>query len=350
VVSLAVVVYLIGIGSWRYAVIGDEYSFYSVARSIVEDQSIFQVGNNLFNGQAVYGAHPYFSSLLQAISMLLLGTANFGWRFSSLYLCALSAGFFYFFFKTFLSQRVAFVAAALLAVSHYLINFSKIGYNNLQALFMMSVALWMAGRALSSQRPVAFNLLGMAMGACLYVYPAALYALPLPVLLMLFYMPPTSRAALRRWSMMIASFSLTMLPLLFQPGYWQAKIAGTIFYNPDIIGSTAESLFHVGSNLLYTLFSFVYIPEESHFVVSSYVDPLTAIFLPIGLALILRWLRKERFAAFAAVAFIIEALLIGVSHDRPYPTATRMFMLLPWMALFGALGLCWVVDRARLVM
>jgi hypothetical protein len=185
------------------------------------------------------------------------------------------------------------------------------------------------------------------MGICLYVYPAAFYVLPLPILLLLFYLPPTSRKVLRYWLRMIAGFCLLLLPLLFQSEYWKVKIAGTLFYTPEIARTSGRLLTHFSSNLLYTFFSYVYIPEESHFVVSSYVDPLTTIFLPIGIALILRLAPKQRFAAFIVSAFVFESFLVGATHDRFFPPNTRMFLLLPWFFLFAAMGIVWTIKQVR---
>jgi hypothetical protein len=347
VVSLAVVLYTLRINSWLFSTVGDEYIFYTSAKYIVEDQSLLGIGSKLFKGNEVYGAHPYFSSVLQAISMWLLGTENFGWRFSSPYLAALSLPFFYAFFKGFLSKRTALIMTLLMAMSHYLINFGKIGYNNLQALTIMSVVLWAAGEAIRKKRTMVFFGLGMAMAACFYVYPAALYVLPLPVLLLLFYNPPFSRPSFKLWIYMVAGFMLLFLPLLFQLDYWESKVAGTLFFTPDIVSSAKSVLYHFGSNLLYTWSSYVYIVEESHFVVSSYLDPVTAIFLPIGLALTLRSVRKSRFAIFLLLAFILECFLVGATHDRRFPSTTRMFLLLPWFAIFASMGIGWVVEQAQ---
>lgn len=347
VFSLAVVLYTLKINSWLFSTIGDEYSFYFSARFIAEDQSLLEIGSNLFKGNEVYGSHPYFSSFLQAVSMWLLGSDNFGWRFSSIYLGALSIPFFYGFFKGFLSKRSALIMTLLLAVSQYLMNFGKIGYNNLQALTIMSIVLWAAGQAIRKRQSTVFFGLGMAIAACFYVYPVALYVLPLPVLLLLFYIPPFSRPSFRLWVYMVAGFMLLFLPLLFQQEYWQSKVAGTLFFTPEIVSSAQSLLYHFGSNLLYTWFSYVYIVEESHYVVSSYLDPVTAIFLPIGLSLTLRAVRKSRFAIFLFIAFILECFLVGATHDRRFPPTTRMFLLLPWFAIFSAMGIGWVVDQAQ---
>jgi 4-amino-4-deoxy-L-arabinose transferase-like glycosyltransferase len=349
IVSLALVLYTFNINAWWFSVVGDEFTFFTVAREIAEKQSLSFIGSQLFIGQTVYGAHPYFSSLLQAIPMKLFGSHNLGWHLSSLYLSAVAVGLFYLFFKTFVSGRVALIAAFFLAVSHYIMAFGKIGYNNLQALFAMSLALCVAAWAMRTKRSIAFVMLGLACGLCFYVYPAALYALPVVGLLLLFYFPPASRLALRRWSVLAMSLFMLVFPLFLQPGYWQAKVAGTLLYNPQVVRSTSTIIAHFATNLAYSFFSFVYVPEESHFVTVSYLDPLTAVFAFIGIACLLRWGWRERFTKFLLVGFAVLLFLVGASHDRTFPPTTRMFLLLPWFALIAAFGLTWLVERGKQV-
>jgi hypothetical protein len=196
-----------------------------------------------------------------------------------------------------------------------------------------------------SRRPLAFALLGTGIGFCFYVYPAALYIVPLPILLLLVYLPPVSRAAIGRWAVMVLSALILVIPLLVQPGYWQAKIAGTIFYNPEITQTALDTARHFARNFLYAALSHLYAPHETHFVVVSYVDPLTAAFTWIGLACFIRLACRERFAVFALLSFGALLFLAGASHDREFPTSTRMFLLLPWYALFAAAGLTWLLAE-----
>jgi len=348
-IFLAEIVFTIQINSWIYSTVGDEFSFWNYVVDPIQKQSFNEIGAHLFYGSAVYGTHPYFSSLIQAVSMALLGTNSFGWRFSSLFLAAVSIGFFYLFFKNFVSKRVALIIAALLAVSGYLMNFGKIGYNNLQALFVMGLILWASGFALRYGRSLGFFILGLCMGLAFYVYPAALYILPIPVIFLLFYLPPKDLQALKRWGAMLGGMLLLVCPLFFQPDYWLAKVAGTVFYNPSVTQSAGDFAFHIGSNFLYSLFSYVYSLDQSHFVYTSYVDLFTSIFVPIGMVLLVKKLKGDRFSLFVLVTFLIELFLVGVSHDRTDPPTTRMFLMLPWFFFFAALGMDWIARTfARL--
>ncbi len=349
IATLALVLYSVNMNAWWLSAIGDEYSFWSYAREIAEKQRLSFIGASLFNGQAVYGAHPYLSSLIQALFMKLFGSDGFGWRISNSCLSAAAVLFFYLFARTFVTRRTALMAALFLAISHYIMSFGKIGYNNLQALFAETLVLAAAAWAVRTRRLLAFALLGAGLGFCFYVYPAALYVLPLPVLLLLFYVPPVSRAAIGRWAVTAISAIILVIPLLAQPGYWQAKIAGTLFYNPEITQTALGIAAHFSRNFLYAALSHLYAPHETHFVVVSYVDPLTAALAWIGIACFLWLAVRERFAAFFVIGFAALLFLVGASHDRQFPTATRMFLLLPWYALFAAAGLTWLLSGLQSV-
>lgn len=345
IVSLALVLYTVNINSWWFSVIGDEYSFYNYAREIAERQSAEFIGSRLFRGLAVYGAHPYFSSLLQAISMKLLGLNNFGWRFSSLYLSAVAIGFLYVFFETFVARRAALLAAFLLAVSHYIMAFGKIGYNNLQALWAMSLVVAAAAWATRTRQPTAFAWVGLACGVCFYVYPAALYAWLPAGLLLLVYTPPVSRQMARCWATAGVSALALIFPLFLQPDYWQAKVAGTLYYNPALVQTWPNLAHHVTSNLLYAFFSFAYVPAESHFVTAAYLDPLSGALALIGMALLFRWAGRKRFALFWVIGLAALLFFVGASHDRTHPPNTRMFLFLPWWTLAAAVGLNWLWEQ-----
>ncbi|MBN1145670.1 MAG: glycosyltransferase family 39 protein [Anaerolineales bacterium] len=344
IVNAALVLFLLNINRWTFSVIGDDYGFYMKALEIARTQNLSQIISSLFDANGVYGSHPYFSSLLQAISMKLLGTGSFGWRFSSLYLSAVSILFFYLFYKSFIPRGAALLSAVFLAASSYIMSFGKVGYNNLQALFAMSVVLAAAAWAIKTKKLLAFVVLGLGLGFCLYVYPAALYVTPLPVLLLLFYDPPLSRRAVFRWLAMVGSFGLLLWPLLFQPNFWTSKLPGLFINNPEIVGNH-QVIEHLVSNLLTSFFSFLFISAETHFVAAAYMDPLSAVLVFLGLVYFIKRMRQERFFAFFLLGLLVLLLLVGASHDRRFPPTTRMFLLLPWFALLAAVGLQWFVEN-----
>ncbi|HAE58374.1 MAG TPA: hypothetical protein DCG54_02415 [Anaerolineae bacterium] len=334
------------IDAWEYVVIGDEYAFYKEIRNILENRTAWELVNATFNGTFVYGSHPYFSSYIHNLFMKLFDNQNFGWRFSNPVVVASSLSFFYYSFKHFIPRQHAFVVVIFLGFSHYLISFSKIGYNNLQALFGLGLILAVFTWALKSGRNVAFAFLGLAMGLCFYLYPAALYIVPLPIFGLLIFAPPVSKDRLKQWSWILVSMLLLIYPLFYQPQYWQEKLAGTLLHI-NFASAGQSPLANIINNFFYAFFSYLYTIEETHFVSTSFADPLSSTFIVFGMATLigLAW-KKNRSALFLGGSFLFFVVVVGASHGRQFPPTTRMFMLLPWYGLFCAYGIEWVMEKA----
>jgi hypothetical protein len=347
IVLLAISLGMLHFNSWWFTLIGDEAPFWRVAREIVQHPSVRDIGSHLFLLEGgVFGSTPYVSSLIQAVGMLIAGANNFGWKFSNIYLSAFAIVFLFRFYRTFAGKSVAVLACLFLAGSHYLMSFAKIGYSSLHAYLAMALVLGASAWAVRTRRPFAFTCVGFAMASCLYLYPAALYVLPLPVLLLFIYDPPKSPPAISRWANLLVAF-LIPFPWLLQPGFLLRLPPGVFVADPDAMQSASHVFFHVASSLSHATLSTLYSPGENHFVGISYTDPLTAAWIVIGFAVTLPHVRENRFARFLILGWITLLLLVGGSHEGTYPRTTRMFLLLPWFALLAAIGLSWIAERAR---
>lgn len=343
VVSLALVLLSFNLNAWWLSVQGDEYEFFVSAQRLVQ-KSWLAAGDRLFDGTGAYSTHPMFSSIIQAAFMALLGVNNFGWRFGGLYLAALSLPFYYGFFRAFVAERYALLMALWLGSAYYLMTFGKIGYNNLQALFALGLVLWAGARAARGGGAVAFVGLGAALGLCFYVYPAALYVTPVPVLLLLLYAPPWAPGAARRWAALLLTVGLIIFPLLLQPDYWWSKAAGTL-YNPALAGVKRDLGAEVASNFGYAALAPLYLIEETHFLTVSQVDPLSGGLAVLGVAAALAGARRQRFTVFLLLSWLGLLFLAGATHGRQYPPNTRMFLLLPWVGALAILGLAWLAEQ-----
>lgn len=345
-VLLALVVFTLFLNAWNFVIIGDEYAFYDTGRGIAFDTSLFDIGKSIFDGTKVYGSHPYLSSVLMAPSFRFFDTFNFGWRYASIFASAVSVFFFYYFFRAFLASWVAFVAAFLIAVSHYLMAFSRIGYNNTQSLLALGLTLAAATWAIKTQRRFAFVTMGLALSFCLYTFPAALFVLPVAIWLLLIYYPPRSRVAITNWAITLGTWFVFLVPLLFQPTYWSTKIEqGSVLYRAGQIPNTQALIARFITQFGYSFYSFLFIPSESHYVRMSYVDGITGAFVLVGLAVILWRVRADKFAFFTLTGFAMLLFLVGATHGTNYPPNTRMFLLVPWFCLIAAVGLQWLVSR-----
>jgi hypothetical protein len=348
IVLAFVCLYTWRINAWWFALVGDEYRNFEIAAGIVQQQDRSYVASHLFQLEGgLEGLDPYACSLVQAAAMRVLGVDSFGWRFSSLYLAAISLPFFHRFLRTFLTRRGALAATVCLGASHYVIAFGKIGYDKFQAYFAIAVLFASAAFAIRTRRTIAFVATGLAAGLCFYVYPAALYVIPLPGFLLLFYAPPRDRETALRWAVTALAAVLTMFPLPFQPTYFEGKRPGTVYYNPELVASASRLVHHFWTNSIYAVFSPLLLAGEDHFVTSSYLDPLTGLFFLIGLASAVWLARRDRFAAFLLLSLGWLLFWAGTTHDRAYPPTTRMFLLLPIFVPLAVLGMDRVLGLAR---
>lgn len=63
-----------GLTNWYYSFIGDEYSFFELAKGIAQGTQKI----NLLSQKGVYDYHPVLDSFYQAQIMKILGANNFG--------------------------------------------------------------------------------------------------------------------------------------------------------------------------------------------------------------------------------------------------------------------------------
>jgi hypothetical protein len=345
VFSLGLILFSINVNAWWMSVVGDEYGFYDSARAIADDFNLSVIAPRLFDEQGVFGFNPYLASVIQGVFLKLFGTQGFGWRFSNIYLIALSLPLFYIFLKSFVDRRIALLACFLLACSHYLINFSNIGYVNLQALFLLSASLAAAAWAARSGQTAAFAFCGVVLAMNFYVYGVAIVSIPLALLLLLCCAPPFSRAALRSWAVLAVGFGILFFPLYFQPEYWTMGFGFTVFGYTEGNPSASGLFQFLSYRVLLSWFSYLFSSNESHFVSVSFVDGITAALTGIGCFVILYRIRKNRFPAFFLLGWIGLLTVAGIIGSPDRPSTTRMFMLLPWWTTAAAFGLWWIRER-----
>ncbi len=342
---LAILLFTLGHNTWWSSLVGDEYSQFELDYSLAQKQDLVWFGNNLFSAKGNFGTTPMLATYIQVFFMKIFGANGFGWRFSNAYLCAVGAVLFYYFLRKFLHERIALTTAAFLASSEYLISLGKVGYTNLQAFFAAALVLALAAWAVQSKSKLAFCLLGSSLAFCCYIFPAALYVLPLPILFLCLFYPPKTREALTHWGIMLTALGMLVYPLFRQPEYWIEKVPGTILANPNAVESAGAVANHILSNVFYAFFSFLYVQRETHFVAVSYSDPLTGMLILIGFFFLLYQLRKNRFLIFWMAGFLFLLLTVGASHGYSFPPTTRMFLMLPWWMVFAAVGLEYLLAQ-----
>lgn len=339
--ALALILGAHNMNAWWFAVVGDEYGYYDLARDVALHMPLTTALGNLLDSNWSFGSYPFGSTFIQATFMRLFGTGNFGWRIGSIGTAALSLPLLAVFYGGFMRRGVAVAALAFLASSHYLMSFGKIGYDNLQALLAMALVLAAATWSIRSRTRSAAAGLGIAVGLCFYVFPGALFAPLIGALLVLCMDRPYDRGALRRWALAGGVALAAAAPMLAQATFWSEQRVGMLRHNSALTAAAAPGWRDVAHNVLYALATPFYTVDESHFVAVGHLDPLTAGFMALGVACAIGIARRDGFARFLLLAYAVSAVLVGALHGKATPPNTRMFLLLPWYAAFAAIGLAW---------
>jgi 4-amino-4-deoxy-L-arabinose transferase-like glycosyltransferase len=105
--------------------------------------------------------------------MRVAGADLYGLRLSSVLIGVLSVLLLYALAREFVGRRVAFVAAALFAVAHVSIQFSRMGIHYIHAPFVALLTLWMLVRALRKNSARASVLAGVGLSLSVQVYFSA---------------------------------------------------------------------------------------------------------------------------------------------------------------------------------
>jgi hypothetical protein len=332
--GLAFLVYAGGLWSWRYAVVGDEYSFLITARDILAGTTRLDP----LSPRGIYNYHPVLTSFYQAFFMHLLGVDSYGWRVSSL-LAVLGAALpIALVARTLASRQVMLTATALYLSSHYLMGFSMIGYNNTQAMLPFWWAIACLLVAIRRESLLGMFLAGLCGGLAFYSFGLArLVVVPLG-LVGICYLPRFWRKKALFLTLAI-TFAATVFPVFLDPVAWQRMGRDTIFYYSEVTTTVEGRVLQFGQNLAYSLFSSFYSNGNSHFVYGAHVDPVTSSLLFLGLiALLAAWRSWRGFLFLTAGVFLMIAL-VGATHQYAYPPNTRMFFLLPFYVLLAGLGL-----------
>ena len=107
------------------------------------------------------------------------------------------------------------------------------------------------------------------------------------------------------YSQTILGLFLVFIPILFQPAYYDNMLLGTFVGSKVWVYLGASLPEHFASNLIYSLIGHLVSFRESHYVVSSYLDPLSGAFVVPGILLAIANLRTNRFMKFLVISFFL---------------------------------------------
>lgn len=343
--------------------IGDEGSFWTAARDIATgsfDPPVFASGVYTF---------PVLSSIGQAWTLKLFGIDLWGWRFGSVLAGALTVFPLYLLGRDAFNRKVAIASSIALIFSPYFLAFARLGYNNIQSLFITALALyWLY---IGMQRSSTFYLLlaGCAAGFGFYTYFAARMTVVIAVLFILALWLTRKvkfrQAALAGVVLVIGAAAVSapyityglqvdtrgMSFKIFESVFFNTfnglqfysldeltavapifKIGGNdLFYNPEIY------LVLIARGLIRTLLIFQkpWLISE-HFIAFPLTGTVGVIFYLLGVGALLKRFKEPR-GLLMALWFLVIIFGLSILNTVP-PRHTHMVNIIPLLALLTGLG------------
>jgi len=332
-----------GLRLWRWAAYGDDYSFYWQATRIIAGEETWIPWTSGIDGFYAIG-----HSLAAVATMLVYGMDAYGWRICSSIALAFSVPGLWLVVRLFWHRNIALLSAGFFAGSYMLMSYSKIGYNHALVFIPFIWSMALVGWGIRRKNFWLLGLGGAFGGLGFYTLALARLAiLPCLGLLILYRpLPLTRRQYLQMWAVVLGAFALIAAPVLLNfetwGVLWQQASLGTRMAQeragrnePDI--STADYIFR---NILYGFGSWLWSSTSSHEVYGSYLDPLSSLMAALGLVLLLagQGVATVRARLWLMASYLGAVLAAAGANPYPAPSANRMFALIPFYAIWAALG------------
>ena len=338
VASLAfIVAMLYDVRYWFYAYIGDEWSFFDLARSVASGNSA-----DFLSQAGVYGIHPYANSAYTALIMRIFGINVTGWRLSSMISVAAAVPPLYL-LGTAVGGRATAIAASVFYTScHLLWAFAHIGYNNNDLLLVVVAAAALLYAGLRTNRLHLLFAAGACGGAAWYTLFTGRLMIGILALVLLTEWGGGWRSVARRLGVLVGGFAVVVLPLIIDNG------ADTIRQMFPLVNLSQDRTSGAISSLLQTntirgIYAFFYATENAHYVIGEVFDAISAAALGVGFIIALRHIR-ELGARLLLIWFLAGLLLTTPLYYASQIADTRLQIAIPPAALLAGWGLVTVAD------
>jgi 4-amino-4-deoxy-L-arabinose transferase-like glycosyltransferase len=302
-------------------------------------------------------SHPTLWFFAQALSLRTFGNTVFGLRTLSALVGVASVPAMYVFARLLYGRSIAIAAAALLAVYHFHVHFSRLAVNNivdpLVALLVFTAFL----HGCKTRSAFSFAVAGVMLGVGQHFYMGA-RLLPLIVLAVLIQQLVMDRQWLLslRWhlALLAPGFLLGLGPLLgfflahpqdfaarialvgiFQSG-WFAQQQASGLTNLQILAAQARNAFG----------AFTYQPDRGPFYDPhmALLDSASSVLFLFGLLVTIR--RARRLDAALILAWLLGVPIFGGMMIVSTPESQRYIIAAPALCLLIALGLQQIVAAA----
>ncbi len=357
----------LGIGSYKLTQIpswqmADEGAFFATAKDMLKGVDV-----SVLLREGIY-TFPAVSSLYVASILHLFGQNLWAWRFASVLAGSLTILPLYFLVKILFNRKMAILTSWLMMTNPYYLSFSRLGYNNSQALFPITLAILLFVLAVQERSYVFLWLSGLVAGLAFYTYPVALLGVSV-IFIMIAIMPKNWHVESNKITLggiVLSSFLMVALPRIIYMSasnstdvlhfkVWETSIVSA-FYGHAMYGDfflENTDVFRLGgaeiffSSQIHTwllargvlrtwLVLFSHLFSHEHFLISGLTGG-TGFFFLGGLLLILRG-RKNLASLIFSTWFFLGFFILGVLAAFP-PRLTHLVAIIPAIAFLGALGM-----------
>jgi 4-amino-4-deoxy-L-arabinose transferase-like glycosyltransferase len=306
-------------------------------------------------------SHPTLWFFVQAASLRVFGDDVFGLRMISALLGAATIPALYVFARRPFGARVALSAAALLALYHVHIHFSRIGLNNVADPLFALLAYTCLLEGLRRRSPLLLGLSGLLLGVDQHLYFAARLA-PFVVLVVIAHRVVLERrrflATARHLPLLVIGFfigfgPLVRLPLHHWPDFRARIEAEGIFQNGwyhEQVAAGASPVHVLATQAERSVGAFGWVSDvTAHYNQGmSLLDPVSACLFAAGIVLIAARFRRSEavlLLAWLLATVTASALVISTPGSEHYVTVLPAVCLVIACGLDGIVRLLGRLDR-----
>jgi 4-amino-4-deoxy-L-arabinose transferase-like glycosyltransferase len=297
---------------------------------------------------------PQWGYVYAGLFLKAFGNNLWALRLSSVVAGLLSIVVLYLLSRELFNRRVAALAAAFMAVAHVHVHWSRMGIHCIHAVLVVELALWLAVRAMRTNRVIYYVLAGLALTVSFQVYFGARIAfLLLPVLAVATFL--ANRALFGRcWHGLVlglAAALVALAPLLAMievddPSALAGRASGVSLFNtanPAIVHHYVANAADYNPwaivwrqvQLVPLIFSTVYDSSVQHPVPAPITDRWTAMLFFLGFVYCLVRLRRPGYLL--GVVWFVAVIALGGVTTTDFPSGSRIIAMLPTLALLPAL-------------
>jgi 4-amino-4-deoxy-L-arabinose transferase-like glycosyltransferase len=301
--------------------------------------------------EANNGREPLFI-YLAALSVPLLGRSPGAIRMVAALLGTLTIPATYLMAKAMFNRRIGLLAAAIMGLTLWHVNLSRIGFRAVSMPLLVALALWQLWLGLKDGNRRHFLAGGLLYGLTFYTYLAARFTV-VALAAFCLYLVAGWKSEVRGWRLEVGgwirgalTFALAALvalaPLMaYVATHWDAflhRIGQVSVFNPTINGGDfwGTLLRHVGNTLLMFTNRGDFIPRHNVPLRPVFDPVLSAVFL-LGLILCLRRFRQRAEHAFVLIWLAVMLLPTILAEGAPH--FLRSVGILPVAFVVPAIGL-----------